>query len=48
MSPFQTRYVGYKVEPKGPKDEDHPLLVMAKKELLGTDNSTTLEQVVVP
>ena len=31
----------------GPKDGDHPLLVAAKKELLGTDDSTTLEQVMV-
>merc|ERR1711892_660167 len=27
-----------------PHEEDHPLLVAAKKELLGTDESTTLEQ----
>ena len=34
------------VQPLGPKDEDHPLLVAAKKELLGTDDRTTLEQVM--
>ena len=31
----------------GPKDDEHPLLVAAKKELLGTDDTTTLEQVCV-
>ena len=38
--PLQTRM--FKV---GPKDDEHPLLVAAKKELLGTDDTTTLEQV---
>lgn len=33
-----------RVHPYGPKDTDHPALVAAKKELLGTDNTTTLEQ----
>ena len=40
--PLQTRM--FKV---GPKDNEHPLLVAAKKELLGTDDKTTLEQVCV-
>ena len=27
-----------------PEEDDNPLIVAAKKELLGTNNSTTLEQ----
>ena len=31
----------------GPKDDEHPMLVAAKKELLGTDDTTTLEKVPI-
>merc|ERR1712029_1280340 len=41
---MQCLFGGGKVEPQGLQETEHPLLVQAKKELLGTDDSTTLEQ----
>ena len=35
---------GMRGSPRGLQETEHPLLVAAKKELLGSDNSTTLEQ----